>query len=142
MTNLVHGFALGVLGVLGVFGPLGVFGGQVSNFLLFQMAYTEFFFIDKLWPEVTQSDILKIFESYKNRERRCVGMPSCLNMLGGSFAILFPYALLTIDRFGLRSVALDNGGTLGDRLLSSRGTLGETGCCRVKITIPERGATY
>ncbi|CAM9375735.1 unnamed protein product [Sphacelaria rigidula] len=43
---------------------------RVSNFLLFQMAYTELFFVDKLWPEVTQDDITNIFEAYKARERR------------------------------------------------------------------------
>lgn len=67
-----------------VFGPLHV---QVSNFLLFQMAYTEFFFIDKLWPEVTQGDILNIFELYKKRERRCVGRP-VLSVL--AFVLIIP----------------------------------------------------
>lgn len=44
---------------------------QVSNFLLFQMAYTELFFVDKLWPDITQDDVLNIFKAYKTRERRC-----------------------------------------------------------------------
>eukprot|EP00903_Cladosiphon_okamuranus_P015687 g14484.t1 len=43
---------------------------RVSNFLLFQMAYTELFFVDKLWPDITQEDVLGIFEAYKTRERR------------------------------------------------------------------------
>lgn len=43
---------------------------QVSNFLLFQMAYTELFFVDKLWPEVTKEDVLHIFHEYHRRERR------------------------------------------------------------------------
>lgn len=44
---------------------------QVSNFLLFQMAYTELFFVDKLWPDITRRDVLDIFEAYKTRTRRC-----------------------------------------------------------------------
>ncbi|CAM9578436.1 unnamed protein product, partial [Pylaiella littoralis] len=43
---------------------------RVSNFLLFQMAYTELFFVDKLWPDITRSDVLDIFEAYRTRERR------------------------------------------------------------------------
>ncbi|CAM9748460.1 unnamed protein product [Ectocarpus fasciculatus] len=43
---------------------------RVSNFLLFQMAYTEFFFVDKLWPDITRCDVLDIFEAYKTRKRR------------------------------------------------------------------------
>eukprot|EP00752_Nemacystus_decipiens_P010807 g9613.t1 len=43
---------------------------RVSNFLLFQMAYTELFFVDKLWPDITREDVLGIFEAYKTRERR------------------------------------------------------------------------
>ena len=35
------------------------------------MAYTELFFVDKLWPEVTKDDILEIFKEYQQRERRC-----------------------------------------------------------------------
>lgn len=34
------------------------------------MAYTELFFVDKLWPEVTKEDILHIFHEYGRRERR------------------------------------------------------------------------
>ncbi|CAM9406971.1 unnamed protein product [Hapterophycus canaliculatus] len=45
---------------------------RVSNFLLFQMAYTELFFVDKLWPDITRSDVLDIFEAYKKRQRRYV----------------------------------------------------------------------
>lgn len=45
---------------------------QVSNFLLFQMAYTELFFVDKYWPDITRADVLDIFEAYKARERRYV----------------------------------------------------------------------
>ncbi|CAM9284404.1 unnamed protein product [Ectocarpus sp. 12 AP-2014] len=43
---------------------------RVSNFLLFQMAYTELFFVDKLWPDITRRDVLDIFEAFKTRKRR------------------------------------------------------------------------
>jgi|TARA_Y100000310_G_scaffold345431_1_gene464945 tritrans,polycis-undecaprenyl-diphosphate synthase [geranylgeranyl-diphosphate specific] len=47
-------------------------GGEkrISNFLLFQMAYAELFFIDKLWPEFTKQDLVAIIEDFKTRERR------------------------------------------------------------------------
>ncbi len=47
-------------------------GGEkrISDFLLFQSAYTELFFIDKLWPEFTKEDLAGIIEEFKKRERR------------------------------------------------------------------------
>src|SRR3989338_1141987 len=47
-------------------------GGEmrISNFLLWQMAYTEFYFTDKLWPEFTKKDLVMAVEDYKKRERR------------------------------------------------------------------------
>jgi len=52
-------------------------GGEyrISNFLLWQMAYTEFFFIDTLWPDFCESDLLKAIVEYQRRERR-FGMTS------------------------------------------------------------------
>ena len=43
---------------------------RISNFLLWQMAYTEFFFTDKLWPEFTKEDLYTALLDYQNRERR------------------------------------------------------------------------
>jgi undecaprenyl diphosphate synthase len=43
---------------------------RISNFLLWQMAYTEFFFTDKLWPEFTKEDLYTALIDYQNRERR------------------------------------------------------------------------
>ena len=43
---------------------------RISNFLLWQMAYTEFFFTDKLWPEFTKEDLYTAIIDYQNRERR------------------------------------------------------------------------
>lgn len=47
-------------------------GGEkrISNFLLWQSAYAELFFINKLWPEFTKKDLIKVIKDFKNRERR------------------------------------------------------------------------
>tara|TARA_B100000035_G_scaffold99005_1_gene83975 strand:+ start:1924 stop:2559 length:636 start_codon:yes stop_codon:yes gene_type:complete len=43
---------------------------RISDFFLYQISFTELFFLKKLWPEITNSDISKIFESYKKIERK------------------------------------------------------------------------
>ena len=43
---------------------------RISNFLLWQIAYTEFYFTDKLWPEYTKEDFYKALIDFQNRERR------------------------------------------------------------------------
>ncbi len=43
---------------------------RISNFLLWQMAYTEFFITDTLWPDFRKEDLYKAIVSYQNRERR------------------------------------------------------------------------
>ena len=44
---------------------------RISNFLLWQLAYTELFFLDKDWPELEKEDILKVIRSFaKGRDRR------------------------------------------------------------------------
>jgi len=47
-------------------------GGEIrtSNFLTWQSVYSEWFFIDKLWPEFTKDDLIRILDDYKKRERR------------------------------------------------------------------------
>jgi undecaprenyl diphosphate synthase len=52
-------------------------GGEyrVSNFLLYQMAYTEFYFTDILWPDFRETDLLTAIAEYQRRERR-FGMTS------------------------------------------------------------------
>ena len=47
-------------------------GGEqrVSNFLLWQLAYTEFYFTDKLWPEFNAQALDTAIASYRSRERR------------------------------------------------------------------------
>jgi len=44
---------------------------RISNFLLWQLAYTEFFFLDKDWPELEKEDFLKVIRSFaQGRQRR------------------------------------------------------------------------
>lgn len=43
---------------------------RLSNFLMYQLAYTELFFLDKHWPEVTRADFLEVIATYKERHRR------------------------------------------------------------------------
>ncbi|MFN3505003.1 MAG: isoprenyl transferase [Caldimicrobium sp.] len=43
---------------------------RISNFFLFQSAYTEFYFTDLLWPDFTEEEFLKAIEAYQKRERR------------------------------------------------------------------------
>lgn len=47
-------------------------GGEqrLSNFLLWQSAYSELFFTDTLWPDFTTDDFLSIVDSFKKRDRR------------------------------------------------------------------------
>lgn len=47
-------------------------GGEqrISNFLLWQLAYTELYFTDTLWPDFDQKCFLRAVQSYQTRERR------------------------------------------------------------------------
>ncbi len=43
---------------------------RISNFLLWQMAYTELFFTPVLWPDFRKEHLLEAVKAYQNRERR------------------------------------------------------------------------
>lgn len=43
---------------------------RLSNFLLWQMAYTELYFTDTLWPDFTYTDLMKAVKEYQQRQRR------------------------------------------------------------------------
>ncbi len=47
-------------------------GGEqrISNFLIWQLAYTELFFTDCFWPDFNTEELQKAFDWYRNRERR------------------------------------------------------------------------
>ena len=43
---------------------------RISNFLLWELAYSEFFFTDKLWPDFRKEDLYEAIINYQKRERR------------------------------------------------------------------------
>jgi undecaprenyl diphosphate synthase len=47
-------------------------GGEqrISNFLLWQLAYTEFYFSDRLWPDFADADVRAALDEYARRQRR------------------------------------------------------------------------
>ncbi len=47
---------------------------RLSNFLIWQGAYSELYFTDTLWPDMTSEDVDRAIESYKNRKRRYGGL--------------------------------------------------------------------
>lgn len=51
-------------------------GGEkrLSNFLLWQLAYTEFWFTDVLWPDFSEEDFLLALDHYEQRQRRFGGL--------------------------------------------------------------------
>ena len=53
-------------------------GGElrVSNFLLWQIAYTELYMSDKLWPDFRRDALYGAIESYQNRDRRFGRVPT------------------------------------------------------------------
>lgn len=48
---------------------------RISNYLLWQIAYSELYFTDKLWPDFSKEDLFKAIFDYQKRERR-FGMTS------------------------------------------------------------------
>lgn len=47
---------------------------RLSNFLLWQLAYTEFYFTDVLWPDFNKKELEKAIDYYNGRERRYGGV--------------------------------------------------------------------
>ncbi len=45
-----------------------------SNFLLWESAYSEYFYSDKLWPDFTEADFRTAVDNYRNRERKFGGL--------------------------------------------------------------------
>jgi undecaprenyl diphosphate synthase len=43
---------------------------RISNFLLWQLAYSEFYFTEKLWPDFRKDDLFQAILNYQHRERR------------------------------------------------------------------------
>ncbi|MEE9297975.1 MAG: polyprenyl diphosphate synthase [Acidimicrobiia bacterium] len=47
---------------------------RISNYLLWQAAYSEFIFTDTLWPDFRTADLLECLEEYRSRDRRYGGV--------------------------------------------------------------------
>ena len=55
---------------------------RLSNFLLWQAAYSEIYITDTLWPDFTRDEFIEILKNYQNRDRR-FGKVSCNTSNGG-----------------------------------------------------------
>ena len=49
---------------------------RISNFLLWQLAYSEIYITEKLWPEFNENEFLKAILDYQSRDRRFGGIES------------------------------------------------------------------
>ncbi|MGP0039784.1 MAG: polyprenyl diphosphate synthase, partial [Rhodomicrobium sp.] len=47
---------------------------RISNFLLWQCAYSEFLFVDNFWPDFTRQTLESAIAAYRQRERRFGGL--------------------------------------------------------------------
>ena len=47
---------------------------RLSNYLLWQLAYSEFYFTDVSWPDFTKEELVRAIEEYNHRHRRFGGV--------------------------------------------------------------------
>ena len=47
---------------------------RISNFLIWQSSYAEYVFMDVLWPDFTENDLIKALTEYSKRNRRFGGV--------------------------------------------------------------------
>ena len=47
---------------------------RLSNYLLWQLAYSEFYFTDVPWPDFSKEELIKAVEQYNKRDRRYGGV--------------------------------------------------------------------
>ena len=47
---------------------------RISNFLLWQLAYTEFYFTPVAWPDFSKDELMKAVEAYNRRNRKFGGL--------------------------------------------------------------------
>lgn len=52
---------------------------RLSNFLLWQLAYSELYFTDVPWPDFTKKELVKAIEDYNRRDRRYGGVDTSLS---------------------------------------------------------------
>jgi undecaprenyl diphosphate synthase len=55
---------------------------RLSNFLLWQSAYSEFYFTDTLWPDFTRDEFMAAIREYQRRERRFGALPKACGVKG------------------------------------------------------------
>src|SRR5262249_15563541 len=55
---------------------------RISNFLLWQIAYSEIYVTDVLWPDFSRADLLRAVLDYQKRERRFGGLNGAANDTG------------------------------------------------------------
>jgi undecaprenyl diphosphate synthase len=55
-------------------------GGEkrLSDFLLWESAYAELWFTDRMWPDFEASDLDRALEEFRARERRFGGLPAAM----------------------------------------------------------------
>ena len=53
---------------------------RLSNYLLWQLAYSEFYFTDVPWPDFTKEELIRAIEHYNSRERRYGGIKEGKNV--------------------------------------------------------------
>jgi undecaprenyl diphosphate synthase len=69
---------------------------RISNFLLWQIAYSELYVTDTLWPDFTRTELLNAVLAYQNRDRRFGGLShNALPSLDGASLLLEEEALET-----------------------------------------------
>ena len=49
---------------------------RISNFLLWQLAYSEIYFSRVLWPDFDKVELFRALHEYQNRDRRFGGLPT------------------------------------------------------------------
>ena len=47
---------------------------RLSNFLLWQLAYTELYFVDAYWPDFSEEHLIKAISEFQKRQRRFGGL--------------------------------------------------------------------
>ena len=52
---------------------------RLSNYLLWQLAYSELYFTEVLWPDFTKEELVKAIEDYNRRDRRYGGVDTSLS---------------------------------------------------------------
>ena len=72
MLSLIHIFSRGVPDPDLIIRPSGEL--RLSNFLLWESAYAEFYFTDVLWPDFSKAELLRAIASYQSRARRFGGI--------------------------------------------------------------------